>query len=113
MKLRYLLAASVASIAASAIMAPQTSMAQQITSGIEGQVTDAAGAPIAGATVTVTDTRTGATRTLTTGAGGNFTATNLTTGGPYTVEASAPGFEGQSTADITTPLKRARQREKT
>ncbi len=105
MKLRYLLAASVASIAASAIMAPQTAMAQQITSGIEGQVTDAAGAPIAGATVTVTDTRTGATRTLTTGAGGNFTATNLTTGGPYTVEASAPGFEGQSIADITTSLQ--------
>ena len=41
------------------------------------------GAPISGATVTVTDTRTGATRTITTGGNGVFTAENLVTGGPY------------------------------
>src|SRR5690606_42078476 len=49
---------------------------------------DLSGNPIAGATVTITDTRTGATRTITTGANGTFAATGLVTGGPYTVTRS-------------------------
>ncbi len=104
MKIKYFLAASMASLATSMILAAPVA-AQQITSGIEGRVTDEAGAPIVGAMVTVTDTRTGTTRTLTTGSGGNFTATNLVTGGPYTIAANADGFEGQSIADITTSLQ--------
>lgn len=79
--------------------------AQQITTGIEGSVSDDAGNPIAGATVTVTDTRTGATRTITTGGSGTFSASNLVTGGPYTVTASADGFEGQTLNGVNTSLQ--------
>ena len=87
MKFKYLLAASVAGLASNAVIAPGSAIAQQITSGIEGTVNDENGNPIAGATVVVTDTRTGASRTIVTQAGGQFTATNLTVGGPYTVTA--------------------------
>lgn len=95
MKLKYLLAASVVSLSAVAI-APTPVVAQQITSGIEGTVNDDTGTPIAGATVTVTDTRTNQTRTITTGPDGTFRAGSLVPGGPYTVTATAPGFEGQT-----------------
>jgi outer membrane receptor protein involved in Fe transport len=105
MKLKYLLAASVAGLTAAAVVAPTSAIAQQITSGIEGFVNDDSGNPIAGASVVITDTRTGVTRSLTTGADGSFNATNLTVGGPYTVVASADGFEGQSITDITTTLQ--------
>ena len=104
MKIKYLLAASVVSLSAAAIM-PTSVAAQQITSGIEGTVEDAAGAPLAGATVTVTDTRTGQSRTQTTGPEGKFRADSLVTGGPYTVTATAPGFEGQSVENIAINLQ--------
>lgn len=99
MKLKYLLAASVVSLSAAAVM-PTPAAAQQITSGIEGQVTTDAGVPVAGATVVVTDTRTGTSRTLTTGADGNFRVDSLVTGGPYTVTARAGGFEGQTVEGV-------------
>ncbi|QZH75079.1 MAG: carboxypeptidase regulatory-like domain-containing protein [Erythrobacter sp.] len=99
MKLRYLLAASVASIAASAVIAPQTAVAQQITSGVQGTVTDADGNVLPGATVTVTDTRTANVRTQDTGADGTFRFGSLVSGGPYTVTVTANGFEGQSIED--------------
>ncbi|WP_133365550.1 TonB-dependent receptor [Qipengyuania sediminis] len=105
MKLKYLLAASVAGLTAATAFPPSAAMAQQITSGIEGRVVDDAGNPVVGATVEVTDTRTGATRTITTDADGSFSATNLTVGGPYTVSAAAGGFEGQTINDITTSLQ--------
>lgn len=105
MKFKYLLAASVAGLTTAAVMAPTSAIAQQITSGIEGTVADADGNPIAGATVTVTDTRTGASRTITTGSDGAFVVTNLTVGGPYSVSASADGFEGQTVGDINTTLQ--------
>ena len=63
MKLKYLLAASVVSLSAAAVL-PAPAFAQQITTGIEGTVTDADGNSVAGATVTITDTRTGAVRTI-------------------------------------------------
>ncbi len=95
MKLKYLLAASVVSLSASAMVAAPAS-AQQITSGIEGQVTDATGNPVAGARVVVTDTRTGQSRDLMTGEEGNFRTASLVPGGPYTITVTAAGFEGQS-----------------
>ena len=95
MKLKYLLAASVVSLSAAATIATPAA-AQSITSGFEGQVADDSGAAISGATVTVTDTRTGQTRTLTAGADGNFRVGSLVPGGPYTVTATAPGYEGQT-----------------
>ena len=95
MKLKYLLAASIAGLSANAIL-PQAASAQQITSGVEGRVLSADGTEIAGAVVTVTDTRTNASRTITTGSNGSFRTVGLVAGGPYTITAEAPGFEGQT-----------------
>lgn len=95
MKSMYLMGA-----AAVVLMAPVAAEAQQITSGIEGRVSDSAGAPVSGATVTITDTRTNSSRTLTTGESGRFALQNLTVGGPYTVTATAPGLEGQTVNDV-------------
>lgn len=106
MKLKYLLAASVVSISAAAIL-PAPVMAQQITTSIQGNVVDDAGTPVTGAEVIVTDTRTGASRTSVTGSGGSFVVQNLTTGGPYTVSATAGGYEGQTINAIYTSLQGA------
>ncbi len=85
--------------AVAASMAP-AAIAQQITSEVRGIVTNQAGDPVRGATVTVVDTRTSATRTLTTGGNGLFQAGNLTVGGPYTITATASGFQGQTVSDV-------------
>ena len=95
MKLKYLLAASVASLGTAVVM-PAPVSAQQITSGIEGTISTTDGTPLAGATVVVTDTRTDQTRTLTTDSDGSFRAGSLVPGGPYTITATANGYEGQS-----------------
>lgn len=95
MKLKYFLAATAASLT-TAVVLPAPLAAQQITSGIEGTVTDEAGAALPGATVVITDTRTGQARTVTTGASGNFRAESLVPGGPYTVTVTADGYEGQT-----------------
>ena len=99
MKLRYLLAASAVSLSAGAMVAAPAA-AQQITSGIEGQVTDDAGMPLAGATVTITDTRTGQERVLTSDGDGSFQVRSLQPGGPYTVTTTAAGYEGQTVEDV-------------
>ena len=84
-----------------AAVVPTATHAQQITTSITGQVTGESGTPLRGARVTVTDTRTGASRDLTTDSAGLFTANNLTTGGPYTVTATARGRQGQTVEEIT------------
>lgn len=94
-----------AGVAAAALVIPAAASAQQITTGIEGTVTDADGNPLGGAQVVVTDTRTGASRTLTTSSTGTFAATGLVTGGPYTVSANADGYEGQTVSGINTTLQ--------
>jgi len=103
MKLKYLLAASVVSLSAAATIATPAA-AQQITSGIEGQVTDADGTPLAGAMATITDERTGQTRTTTVGSDGNFRVQSLQPGGPYTVTVEADGFEGQTVEEVFTNI---------
>lgn len=96
-----------AGAAIAALMIPAAASAQNITTGIEGTVTDASGATLSGAEIVITDTRTGASRTLTTNASGTFSATGLVTGGPYTVSANAAGFEGQTVSGISTTLQGA------
>lgn len=104
MKLRYSIAASLMAISVATVIAAPA-QAQQITTGIQGQVKDDNGAAIGGATVVVTDTRTGAARTITTGTDGRFTTTGLTTGGPYTIAVNADSFEGQTIQDVYTSLQ--------
>ena len=65
--------------------------AQETTGGVRGQVMDASGAPVAGATVTVTHTPSGTRSVMITDAGGAFSARGLRVGGPYLVEVSANG----------------------
>ncbi|WP_109355155.1 TonB-dependent receptor [Sphingorhabdus sp. EL138] len=95
MKMKYLLAASVVSLSTAGLLATPAA-AQQTTSGFDGTVLDETGSPISGATVVITDTRTGAKRTLTTSSDGSFGASSLQTGGPYSVTTTAAGFEGQT-----------------
>ena len=59
-----------------ALNAPDV-VAQQITSGVRGAVSDSSGAPVAGARITVTDTRTGRAATATTGSNGRFAVSGL------------------------------------
>jgi hypothetical protein len=94
-----------AGAAIAALVMPVSAYAQQITTGIEGTVTDESGTPIPGAEVTITDTRTGAAHTLSANGSGVFVLTGITTGGPYTISASADGFEGQTISDVNTTLQ--------
>lgn len=102
MKLRYLLAASVVSLAATTAIATPA-FAQQITTGVEGQITDANGMPITGAVVTVTSVDTNATRTATTGSDGAFRIVSLQPGA-YQITVTADGFEGQTVENVDTNI---------
>ncbi len=91
---KFALGASVATLAA---LAPIAAVhAQQVTADLAGSVSSADGAPIAGATITVVNTRNNAVRSVVSGEAGLFSARGLTSGGPYTVTVTAPGFQGQS-----------------
>lgn len=77
---------ALASIMTAAIVAPAE--AQVTTSNVRGQVVDASGAAVSGATVTVSDSRTGRTDTATTNASGVYSVRNLRVGGPYTLSVT-------------------------
>ncbi|MFZ0743525.1 MAG: carboxypeptidase regulatory-like domain-containing protein [Terracidiphilus sp.] len=64
----------------------------QFLSGIEGTVHDSSGAVIAGAKVTITDTRLGVTRTTTTNEAGYFRFDSIAASG-YTLEIQMTGFK--------------------
>lgn len=104
MQLRYFLAASAAAVSIASVVAVPA-FAQQITSGIEGQVNDTSGNAITGASITVTDTRTGSERVLTSDTSGGFRVGNLVTGGPYVVTVKADGFEGQTVENVSINLQ--------
>ena len=62
----------------------------ETTSSIRGTVN------VAGATVEITNQSTGQTKSVTAGTTGNFSASFLKVGGPYSVSASAPGYARES-----------------
>ena len=79
----------------SGLLMPRTAFAQgETTSAIIGQVNDASGAAVPGATVTVTDRDTGLKRSATTDDSGRFDFPQLKPGA-YAVQAEAAGFEPQ------------------
>lgn len=86
-------------VSAAAILLATSSaaFAQETTGGIRGVITDAAGAPMANATVVITHAPSGTSTTVVTGADGGYFARNLRVGGPYIVDAvSASGsVQGQ------------------
>jgi outer membrane receptor protein involved in Fe transport len=70
--------------------------AQETTGGLTGQVLDASGAPVAGATVTVLHVPSGTSSTILTDQNGSYNARNLRVGGPYIVNAASAAGTGQS-----------------
>jgi hypothetical protein len=67
-------------------------LAQSTAGRILGSVTDQSGAAVAGATVVVTDTQRGTSRTLTTDSAGAYVAPDLIPG-TYKIHAEAKGFK--------------------
>ncbi len=67
------------------LFAPVASFAQETTSAIRGRVIGGDGTPMSGASIAVTDTRTGSTRNYSTNESGTFFAARLPVGGPYDV----------------------------
>ncbi|MBB3939413.1 outer membrane receptor protein involved in Fe transport [Novosphingobium fluoreni] len=100
MHLRYLLAASAASVSLAGALATPA-MAQETTSTIAGTVLSD-GQPVAGAQVEVLNTATGGRSTATSSSNGSFTVTGLRPGGPYTVTVRADGFADTQVTEIST-----------
>ena len=69
--------------------------AQNVTSSISGTVTDATGAVLPNAKITIHNDATGQEQTATSDGRGAYTVTNLQPGS-YTVSAAAHGFSGQT-----------------
>lgn len=103
MKLKYLLAASVVSLAATTTFVAAPAAAQQITTGVEGQVTDENGNAIPGALVTITNTANNTTRTTTTDGSGAFRVVSLQPG-IYQITVTADGYEGQTVENVATSI---------
>ena len=79
-------------------------MAQgETTSAIVGQVSDTASAALTGATVTITNRETGATRTARTDNAGRFDFPQLKPG-TYSVRVEAPGFQPQENDNVFSGL---------
>ncbi len=78
--------------------------AQETASQLSGFVVDAEGKPIAGATVTIVHVPSGTTANVTTNASGQFSATGLRVGGPYSVAAKAAGMQDAMVEDLYTQL---------
>ncbi len=98
MQLRFLLAASAASLTmATAIATP--AFAQETTSAIRGTITSN-GAAVPGASVTIVHTPSGTTNTTVSDNDGNFSVNGLRLGGPFTVEVLADGFPQATVSDI-------------
>jgi hypothetical protein len=86
-----------------ALLMPATSQAQVLYGSIVGNVRDASGGAIPGATVTITNKETNQSRlTLTDGTGRYDFATVQT--GTYTVKVSQPGFKSLTQNDVVVTL---------
>ncbi|MFU8877103.1 MAG: carboxypeptidase regulatory-like domain-containing protein, partial [Wenzhouxiangellaceae bacterium] len=83
-------------VAALVLALPFSATAQVTSSEIRGQVLDQGGNPVVGATVRIIHVPSGTTRSTTTGASGQFFQGGLRVGGPYNIQASAPGHEGMT-----------------
>ncbi|MEZ5545471.1 MAG: TonB-dependent receptor [Lysobacteraceae bacterium] len=74
--------------------------AQQTSSGLSGRITDAEGAPLAGAEVIIVHAPSGTTSRAVTDAEGRYIARGLRVGGPYTVTITRDGFKGESSESV-------------
>ena len=74
--------------------------AQSTTGEVGGVVTTETGAPISNATIIVTNTDTGFSRTATTNSSGQFSVRNLNVSGLYDIAVSGEGYQGERVEDI-------------
>ncbi|EQD68574.1 Outer membrane protein with a TonB box, partial [mine drainage metagenome] len=79
--------------AIAALLAFSSAHAQNTSSAVTGQVVDAQGKPVAGATVTIVNVPSGTTRVVTTDAKGNYNAQGLRVGGPFDITVKKDGME--------------------
>jgi len=86
--------------ALTAILAVGILQAQTYQGRILGSVTDQTGAVVSGATVAITNTATGISRTLTTGTAGEYLAPNLEPG-PYSIAVESPSFKKAQRTGLT------------
>ena len=80
-------------------LVPGTRLAAQVTSGINGTVTDISGAVIVGAGVTATNKATGVTSHTVTSSAGTFIVVGLNPG-HYSVAVTATGFKQSVNSDV-------------
>src|ERR1700758_2648864 len=85
-------------LAAIVLLFAAQGLAQEAT--IVGTVTDPSGAAVPNASIIVTNTDTGLSRTLSTSSDGQYVAPSLTIG-HYTVKATASGFKAGEQSGIT------------
>jgi len=86
-------------------MAMSTSAyAQVTTSGITGTVSTTSGAPVGNATVSVMNSATGYSRSVTTDASGNFAVRNLPISGAYDVSITSSGMQGKRVEGLALSL---------
>ncbi len=81
--------------------------AQSVTGSIQGTVVDQSGAVLPGASVTITNTATGATRDAVTDAEGLFAAELLPVG-PYEINVELSGFAGRKETDLALTVGQTR-----
>jgi hypothetical protein len=72
-------------------LAAAPAFAQSTSAGVGGTVTDASGAPVAGADVTITHVESGTVSHATTDATGRYVARGLRVGGPYSIKVDKAG----------------------
>jgi len=97
----------IAALAILILAIPLTAGAQVISGSVRGTVLTPSGEPAVGATVTVTDTRTNSTRTVTTNANGGFNVRGLAVGGPFTIGVSSDQYKSALLNDVYTNLSAA------
>ncbi len=87
------------SLAAACVSVPVASMAQAVSATLLGTVTDASGAAVPNAQVTITAVDTAQVQKFTSNESGNYTVPGLTPG-RYTVTVEAQGFKRETHANI-------------
>ena len=75
-------------------LAAAPAFAQSLSAGISGQVVGSDGRPVANQVVTITNTETGTSNTVTTDANGRYAARGLRVGGPYTISTTGGSETG-------------------
>ncbi|MFZ5496777.1 MAG: TonB-dependent receptor [Verrucomicrobiota bacterium] len=81
-----------------------SALAQLVSSGLTGTIRGNDGSPVAGATVTAVHTPTNATFTAITNPAGRYNFRGIPVGGPYTITASATGYNEGRVEEIYSVL---------